>query len=311
VNASLYQICGLRIASDFPLTGLETRPPDHLGSSDEIRIRRAPIHHHLAPAIATFRNGQYVGRYDGRELLIEIPDAGRFLVRSGKEILVDPAPSTDDDELSAWLLATAFTLLCHQRGITPLHASAIDLAVGCAVFAGDSGDGKSTLIAALAQRGFPVVCDDVCFLQPSPDGSVQVWPGLCRIRLWEDATAALGYESAGLNREAHGRKKYLLPVRPPNNPTQPRRLLRVYELQSTGGDAPGLTRLHGAAAVEVLIQNVFGRHGAEYMGYKPQAFSTCAAAADEVEVFRFSRPLGFEFFEKGINLLEDHLNNQS
>jgi hypothetical protein len=311
VNPSVYKICGLRVASDFPLTGLQTCPPDEAGSSDEVRIRRAPIRQQLAPTMATFRDGQYVGRYDGRELLIDIPAAGRFLVRSGKEIVVDPVPSSDDDELSAWLLATAFTLLCHQRGITPLHASAIDLADGCAVFAGDSGDGKSTIIAALAQRGYPVVCDDVCFLQPGPDGYVRVWPGLCRIRLWEDAKAALGYESAGLERETHGRSKYLIPVTPPENLAQPRRLHRVYELRSTDSGAPGVTRLRGAAAVEVLMQNVFGRHGAEYMGYKPQAFFTCAAAAAEVEVFRFSRPLGFEFFEKGIDLLENHLNSQS
>ena len=303
-------MCGLRIASDFPLSGLETYPHDEVGP-DQVLIRRGPIHQQLAPAMAAFRNGEYVGRYDGRELLIDIPAAGRFLVRSGREIVVDPAPSSDDDELSAWLLATAFTLLCHQRGITPLHASAIDTADGCAVFVGDSGDGKSTLIAALAQRGYRVVCDDVCFLQPGPDGYVQVWPGLCRIRLWEDAKAALGYDSTGLKRETHGRNKYLIPVRPPENPTQPRRLHRVYELRSTDNGANAVTRLRGAAAVEVLMQNVFGRRGAEHMGYKPQAFFTCAAAAGEVEVFRFSRPLGFEFFEKGIDLLEHHLNDQS
>src|SRR5262249_29182369 len=107
-----------------------------------------------------------------------------------------------------------------------------------------------------------------------------------------------------------GRNKYLIPVRAPANPTQPRRLHRVYELQGTDRGAPGVTLLRGAAAVEVLMQNVFGRRGAEHMGYKPQAFCTCAAAAGEVQVFRFSRPLGFKFFEKGIDLLEDHLNDR-
>lgn len=309
MNLSFYKICGLRISSDFPLIGLETCPQDEVSSSDEIFIRRGPLHQQLAPTLATFRDGQYVGRYNGRELLIDIPTAGRFLVRSGKEIVVDPAPSYDEDDLSAWLLATAFTVLCHQRGITPLHAAAIDVVDGCAAFVGDSGDGKSTLIAALAQRGYPVICDDVCFLQPSPNVSVQVWPGLCRIRLWEDARAALGYNSTGLKRETRGRNKYLIPVTAPENPTKPRRLRRVYELQRADSGGPGVTRLHGAAAVEVLMQNVYGRHGAEHMGYKPRAFRTCAVVASEVQVFRFRRPLGFDSFDIGVDLLEDHLND--
>jgi hypothetical protein len=46
---------------------------------------------------------------------------------------MDLAPSSNDDEVRAifWVL---FGALCHQRGITPLHASAIDVANGCVAF---------------------------------------------------------------------------------------------------------------------------------------------------------------------------------
>jgi hypothetical protein len=72
---------------------------------------------------------------------------------------------------------------------------------------------------------------------------------------------------------------------------------------------PGVNRLHGAAAIEVLMQNVYRLGLAEQMGFKPAAFILCAAAARRVPVFRFSRPMGFDALREGIDLLEGHLRD--
>jgi hypothetical protein len=301
-----YSLSGLRIVSDFPLSGLQICD-DETSASEKILIRRAPIPDGLTSATATLRDGQYIGEYNGTEVLIDIPAAGRFLVRRGQEILIDPAPSSDHGEIRAWLLGIAFGLLCHQRGITPLHASAIDVADGCAAFIGESGDGKSTLVAALAQRGYPVICDDVCFLQLGADQDVRVWPGIGRIRLCDDAKAALGYDGPGIEREMPGSNKYFVPITPPQTPLEPRRLRRVYELERAAGNTSKVTRLRGVAAVEALMHNVYGLRGAECMGYKPQAFRSCSAVARDVQVFRFTRPLGFHALSDSIDLLDNHL----
>jgi hypothetical protein len=200
-------------------------------------------------------------------------------------------------------------LLCHQRGITPLHASAIDLADGCVAFVGDSGAGKSTLVAALARHGHAVICDDVCYLRLGDNDNVQAWPGISRIRLWEDARTALGYNGPGVEREMHGYNKYFVPIRSPRNPTESRRLRRVYQLLPASGAATEVTRLHGAAAVEILMQNVYRLDPAARLGYKPHAFKFCATAARDVSVFQFSRPLGFKFLDQGIESLDNHLRN--
>jgi hypothetical protein len=121
-----------------------------------------------------------------------------------------------------------FSVLCHQRGITPLHASAIDVADGCVAFVGGSGAGKSTLAAALAARGHQVVADDVCFLRLGERGEVQAWPGVVRMRLWQDSMAVLGLGGPGIERIWRGFDKYFVPIGPPQNPFGPRRLRRVY-----------------------------------------------------------------------------------
>jgi len=300
---AFYRLAGLRIVSDFPLVGLHTCPDDFAPHND-VTIRTAPV---TARGATTYCDGQQIGEHNGREVFLDFPRVGRFLVRAGKEILIDPAPASDASEVRAYLLGTAFGMLCHQRGITPLHASAIDLADGCVAFVGASGVGKSTLVAALAQRGHQIISDDVCFLQLEGEGNVQVGPGIERIRLWEDAMYALGYGGPGVDREMHGSNKYFVPVRPPRNPLDRRRLHRIYELHSGPDGAIEVSNLYGGAAVEVLMQNVYRLGLAERLGYKPDAFIACAAAARNVPVFRLRRPKHFHALKETIEILEDHL----
>lgn len=305
VNTMIYTLAGLRIVSDLPLPGL-AQNVKKFPSETEIVIRHAPVPESLPSFDVAFSGGQC----NKTSFLIKVPGVSRFLIRGGKEILVDPVPAASNGDLCAYLLGTVFGVLCHQRGIIPLHASAIDVANGCVAFVGESGAGKSTLVAAFATHGHQVIADDVCFLKISAEGIVKAWPGINRIRLWEDAIAALGYEEAAVERELRGYNKYLLPVLSPPNPIEPRHLRRVYQLDDApDGSTPSVNRLYGASAVEVLMQNVYRLEFADYMGFKPAAFIACAAVARDVPVFRFSRPRGFNTLRQGLEFLEDHLRD--
>lgn len=75
--------------------------------------------------------------------------------------------------------------LLHLRGIPCLHASAVRVGQTVVAFSGPSGRGKSTLVAALVARGFPLVTDDVLPLRPVAEGTgVLAGPGLPEIRLY-------------------------------------------------------------------------------------------------------------------------------
>ena len=300
-----YSLAGLHIVSDVPLSDLvphhEAVPP-----GDRVTIRRAPVSPTLSAAVATLPDAAY----DGKDLLLTIPHVARYLVRAGNEILVDPEPAADANDVRAYLLGSAFGALCHQRGIVPLHASAIDSDGGCALFTGHSGAGKSTLAAALIARGHQLIADDVSFLRLGTDAQVMVWPGIGRIRLWEDAVAAVGGNGRRLERELRGQNKYLLPIPPPRNPRAPRRLRRVYGLGSVpAGSAAGIVEVRGASAVELLMQNVYRSAMAACMGRTLDSFAVCTAIARHVPVFEFRRPRQLEALRVGIDCLEDHLRN--
>ena len=309
MGTAIYRFGGLRIASDFPLFGLPVCRSETESRCDVV-IRCASIPERVASATLKFGSGKSSGTYNGRELLIDSSASFRFLLRAGEEILIDLAPSSNHDEVRGYLLGAVFGALCHQRGITPLHASAIDVAHGCVAFVGASGAGKSTLVAALARRGHQVVSDDECFLQLGANGDVRAWPGMSGIRLWQDARTALAVKGPGIKRVLRGHKKYFVPVRPPPNPMQSRRLRQVYQLRRIPTGVTEVTRLHGADAVEVLMQNVYPPGLSDRLGCQSHTFAICAAVAREVSVFRLSRPWDFAALDQGIEVLESHLRDE-
>jgi hypothetical protein len=302
-HRTTYRLANLRIISELTIPGLAPCC-EKIPTGDKVVIRRG----HVSRSLSSFSQVFPEGQCNRNELLLDIPGVARFLLRNGHEIVVDQAPASSHGDVCAYLLATAFGVLFHQRGTTPLHASAIDTEDGCTAFMGESGAGKSTLVAALAARGHQIIADDVCFLRLDDRGDVQAWPGVNRIRLWKDAMIALGCDWRGLEQVWRGWDKYFIPMHPSQNPAEPRRLRRVYQLNTaTENEIPCIRRLHGSEAIEVLMQNIYRLGLAEYMGYKPAAFRVCAAMARHVPVFRFCRPKGFDKLVEGIEVLEGHL----
>lgn len=165
----------------------------------------------------------------------------------------------------AWLfLRPVMSMLLWLRGITCLHASVVGVD-GCAVaFVGSNGAGKSSLAAAFAQRGFPVLADDVAVI-------VEVESGLCiqstypTIALWEHtALAVLG--SADLPHLWAGEDKRYVPLsaqelaamRFESEPLPPGAIYFL-GVQRMEKDAPAITRVVPAEGLLRLLANRFSR----------------------------------------------------
>jgi hypothetical protein len=70
----------------------------------------------------------------GRDAMLTVPNIGRYLVRDGREIIVDPAPDAPDRDVRLFLLGSTLGILCHQRGLLPIHANAIVVGGGAVAF---------------------------------------------------------------------------------------------------------------------------------------------------------------------------------
>lgn len=179
---------------------------------------------------------------------------GRFFVEGGRSITVQPDAKADAAALRVFILGSVFGALLHQRGVLPLHASAVRLGAGCVAFLGDSGEGKSTLAAAFVRAGASLVADDVLVVAET-DGALTVWPAYPQLKLAEGTADRLGWPTRDLERGSVDRKIAL--------PTRERfvdeavELLRLYVLVKGGREPSRIEGVEGFDKVEALINHTY------------------------------------------------------
>lgn len=224
---------------------------------------------------------------DGR-FLLKVNRVGRYLVTGGREIVVEARPDAAPEDVRLFLLGSAMGALLHQRGVWPLHGSAIAGATGAVLFVGATGSGKSTLAGVFHRRGFQVLSDDVCALTIRSDGLVQVWPAYPRISLWADSVVELGAEPGQLGRTHTAEEKYDLPL--VRFGREPVAIQVVYVLQPSERESISLMPLRGFDKVQELTANTYRLHYLTGMKRAPQHFQQAQALARQARVVRVTRP---------------------
>ena len=300
--ATLYSCFNFRLRSEIRLSELV---PASKGEDERpvVDVRLGAVAESLpgaAPAL-------YGLQAKGGDALLTVPNIGRYLVRGGVEIIVDPAAGGSERNVRLFLLGSALGILCHQRGLLPLHANAIvagEIAVG---FAGRSGAGKSTLAAHFQRAGYEVLCDDVCVLSFDPDGAPFAWPGLPRLKLWGDAASAFGHDPSRLDRAMDGMDKYHVPIAG-IGPARPIPFRRLYVLgRAEAGKEGRIERLRGQEAMQAVLSQTYRGSYLAPMGLSGRHFAQCAALVAAAEIYAASRAWGFDIFEREAARLEAHV----
>lgn len=297
---ALYSCYDFRLRSELPLGELTPAGEADAGALVEVRIGSLPVR--LASAAI---GGALQASAD--EALLTVDGVGRFLVRGGREIVVEPAPEASERNVRLFLLGSALGILCHQRGLLPLHANAVLIDGAAVAFAGPSGIGKSTLAAYFARAGYPVLCDDVCVVGFDAAGRPHAWPGLPRLKLWREAALAFGHEPATLDRAVDGFDKFQLPLSQEGE-RRSARLRRVYLLARAEADTPAaIVRLRGHRAMEAVMAQTYRHEYLAPMGLTAKNFSHCAALLAATEVYEARRAWGYDVFESEVRALEAHM----
>jgi len=223
------------------------------------------------------------------QLLLKIDRVGRYLVSNGNDIVIERAPEASEDDARVFLLGSVLGALLHQRGVLPLHASAIETMYGAVAFAGQVGHGKSTLAAAFHARGYRVLADDVCAISLDVAGQPLVTPAYPQLNLWADALAHLGESKAALRRTRVLTEKYGLPISD-HFSTRPVPLCAVYELNTTNSGPPSLGGVTGSAKMWLLRDNTFRLAFLAGMDNSERYMRMVLAVAQRIRTARVSRP---------------------
>ncbi len=210
-----YSVCGLTLASNMLLPELVTahnKEPELSFSFFNGQRVDAPSHwlrHHrlsdgqLWLSLAKLETGY----------LLRFPGLADFHVSAAaSEIRCCARASISSETIRHLLLDQVIPLTLSERGKLVLHASAVVTTKGAIVFLGETGQGKSTLTASFAQRGFSVLTDD-CLLLEEHNGQIFGIPSYPGLRLWPDAISALFGNKSRLPRVAHYADKKRLTAR--------------------------------------------------------------------------------------------------
>jgi hypothetical protein len=116
---------------------------------------------------------------EGNRLYLWIRFRGgiEFLVdRAGTEVWGQWPESVGYDEAVSYLIGPILGTVLRLRGATVLHACAINVNGRAIAVLGDAGAGKSSLAATFAQRGYPILTDDLVALDDQ-NGAFKIQPG--------------------------------------------------------------------------------------------------------------------------------------
>ena len=118
--------------------------------------------------------------------------AARMHISGGTHIVFQRNDDWTPEALRLLLMGPGAALILHQRGMLPLHGSGIVTDCGAVLVVGHSGAGKSSILGAFMERGFPVLCDDLAAVSLDPTGVPLVHPGSQVMKLWADSAESLG-----------------------------------------------------------------------------------------------------------------------
>lgn len=271
-----YLLQGLLVTSNRPLPGLSP----HGGRAQPDLIFHAGF---LPPGLDMARlcetKPAYTSPFSGpggepSSRMWRCPDSGLHCLQfaEGFPFVIDAAAENiwavwpervTFEEITAHFLGRVLAFALHLRGHACLHASAVALGGKAVLFVGQPGMGKSSMVAAFAGRGYPVLTDDVCAIRKAPDGRLLIAPGIPRVCLLPDSMEHL------YGPEASRRFSLLLPqadkrVVPLGTSAakfqvEPAQLEAIYLLAPRSSDpaAPRIEAVPGADSVVRMLSHGF------------------------------------------------------
>jgi hypothetical protein len=299
--AGTYLLGGVTLVSEIALPELP-QIQQQSAALHPVNIRLGEVPHHLPGAVELdphcfATSAQY---------LLRIPGIASYLVSHGRDIVVSTEAGALPLDVRAYLLGSLFVVLCQQRGLLPLHASAVGGGQGVVAFLARSGQGKSSLAAHLARRGFPVVADDVCLIDVTPAGltstnKAMVIPAAPWLKLWRDSLQNLGRQAEGLERVFSEDDKYRLPLQ---SPLDPEPIGKLIFLESGDRPAPAIQELSPLEAIPLLMDLTHQAYVLQATGQVQENFRRCSRVSSQARAYRLIRPWGLQHLDSTVDILQ-------
>jgi hypothetical protein len=279
-TSSTYRAYGLRISSPIRLPGLERTDgnPDvsvEYGRIDSTEDAGSPTD----------------------EIRLSYDGVGRFAIRDGRRVVVDPVEDVADAALLPYLLGPVLGAVLYQRGYLVLHASSVSIRGAAVAFLGPSGAGKSTIAAACRARGHALLSDDITAIEIA-DGEPMVVPGVPLLKLAPELPLRLDLDWDRLSAVSQGKELYRVPG---GVPRSRRPLDRLYVLAE--GDLRSAAMSPGER-IQALVGHTYTQSLLDEASIGDH-FRQCARVAETAAVRRLSRPRDLDSLPATVRRIEE------
>lgn len=233
------------------------------------------------------------------EVLVHFDRVGAAKVENGRTIVLAPASKVDPISLRLFALQQVLGVALLQRGCIVLHASAAAINGRAVAFAGGSGEGKSTIVAALADEG-AVIADDVLAVRMENTAHPLALPGLTQLKLNEEARSLT---RAAVPMGQRGAKT--LCAMPSARTVEPAGLAAIFLLETA--KALSLSPLPKSRAAVELVRHTYGSRLLHAIGIADRHFQQTVELARAVPMFVLSRPRDLSLMPKIVEAIKQQL----
>ena len=228
--------------------------------------------------------------FNDEEIIFSVPGTAVFKMFNGGEIFYTRDPDCSPDKIRLYLLGTCMGAILLQRGILPLHGSALIKNGKAFGIVGHSGAGKSTLASVLMKRGFQFITDDIMAVMMQ-GGHPIVQPAYPQQKLWYETLNQLGVDSLGLKPLFERETKFSVPVEKEYT-HQPFPLTKIFEIVPVHRGSARLYDVSGLSKFPFIYEHTFRNSLLEKMNKLEWHFSYSADLAKKIKTYQITRPIG-------------------
>lgn len=241
----------------------------------------------------------------GNEVIAEWSGIARLIAnRDGTNARLLPMEGVSADDLTKIRTGSAVVLLRHLEGKLALHGAVVGERGRAVMLLGRSGQGKSTLAAALCVDGATLYSDDAIAIDPDPQGGWRVHP--MERNHWLDARAQEVLTGCPtLDGDDQG--KWALPTR--SVASESAVVSAIVDLRFAG-DRAMMRRVTGIDAMGALVPQVV-RFALDDSERHRREIEMLTALVSDVPTFQLDRPRDFALLRDAVRLVRQLLGSST